>query len=375
MQLNVDLNPLLNAVRRMGAPMIDFQPKLKTLVLEPIDIALYEGKEISIEEISYESGLLSYNNRQILLYIQDQGNSIVEALEDGIKGRRYHVADCVTLQKMRDMGKFNKYVVTNRLDGDFFVSGKDWKTKENHEGYTDLKVCKNCLKKLNYKGYEIGGRKREIFEAYSIKEFFSTYSSFFKYHPKYKAGTGAINDYTDDWGTISGEYKAGKDFTCEQCDVDLSDHHGLLHVHHISGVKFENDDSNLRALCADCHRKQSFHGHMFVSHADMKKLNGLRRQQNGLLCSSWEEVFNRADPATHGLLKMCQKTGSSQPEIGFEITGTDKNLVTTIELAWPLIKTAVGISQDDIFAAKAVGWQALTLVDALEQCEEGSLQL
>ena len=112
---------------------------------------------------------------------------------------------------------------------------------------------------------------------------------------------------------------------------------------------------------------------MFVSHADMKKLNGLRREQHGPLCSSWEEVFNRGDPAIHGLLKMCQKMGKSRPEIGYEITGADKNVVATIELAWPSIKTVVGISLDDIVAAKAAGWKALTLVDALERCEDGSL--
>lgn len=66
------------------------------------------------------------------------------------------------------------------------------------------------------------------------------------------------------------------------CHVDLSDHHGLLDVHHINGVKHDNRNSNLKALCKECHQKQPHHTNYYVSNDNKLKLHMLRKIQ-GLL--------------------------------------------------------------------------------------------
>jgi len=367
MQLNVQFSVLQQAVSDMGAPLVDFEVKQKISAWSPLDIELHAGKEINIEEIDFTSGLLSYQSTQVLLYIQDQGGRIDDVLINGENGKKFHISDCRTLHEMRAKGRFDRYVVTNRLDGEFYVSGKDWSTGKEGEGYANLKVCKNCLNNLNYKGHQQGGSKGEIFQSFDLKEFFATYSSFFKHHPKYKAGPAAIDGYSKNWKQISDRYKSKQSFVCEQCNVDLSGQKQLLHTHHVNGVKRDNDSSNLRALCADCHRKQNFHDHVFVSHFDMKTINNLRKTQMGLQCSNWKDVFDNSDTALHGLLKMCEQNRMAIPDLEYEIAGV------SLELAWPSRKLAIAISPDDIQAANLYGWQVFAVNEALDRCERGAL--
>ena len=35
-----------------------------------------------------------------------------------------------------------------------------------------------------------------------------------------------------------------------------------LHVHHINGLKYENNDENLKAVCVHCHALEPSHGHV-----------------------------------------------------------------------------------------------------------------
>lgn len=101
MKLNVDFSRLHAVIERMGAKRVEIIIDGGREGLEPIDIELGEGKEIELKDVEYGTGLLSYKGRQILLYIQDHGGSVGKALKDGAVGKKYHVADCRTLQSMR----------------------------------------------------------------------------------------------------------------------------------------------------------------------------------------------------------------------------------------------------------------------------------
>ena len=138
MPLRVDLRNLHNAVLQMGAEPVTIDLNFIAEPLAEIDIKLAKGIELDFNDVAYDNGLLSYEGRQVLLYIQDHGGSVVTALEDGSKGRKFHVADCRTLKEMRDKGRYQRYVATNDLGEEFFIAGKDWKSGKQIEGNTKL---------------------------------------------------------------------------------------------------------------------------------------------------------------------------------------------------------------------------------------------
>ncbi len=282
MRLNVDFRALEEAARRMGMVVpveLDIDVRRGIDPVDLIDIKLIQGLEIddllSIES-DPESGLLSYEGRQVVLYIQDQHWNIHAVLADGSEGKKVHVADCDTLQEMRRRGRYERYVATNDVSGDFYVTGQD-EYGGSVEGQAKLRVCKNCLRMLDYRGYT-RNRKR-VFQAFKWSEFFDTYRPHFTQMPTRRAGV-FDGSYTPDWDLVSRRYKKAHGFACENCCVDLTDHPWLLHVHHINGVKTDNAPSNLKALCADCHVKQPGHEHMGVSNGAVKLIADMRQRQN-----------------------------------------------------------------------------------------------
>lgn len=350
----------------MGAEDVrpNFSVKLGLPAPDPIDDGLGKGIEVDLSQIDVDDGLLSFHGRQVLLYIQDQGTKVSAVLENGSLGTKFHVADCRTLKSMRERGRFERYVAINDLSSGFFISGIDSFDQTPKQGTTRLDVCKNCLKDLNYKGYDSGARKGEVFRGFTIEEFFSTYSSFFPHMPKRLAGT-ADSTYTDDWPAIAGAYKAGRRFQCESCGVDLSSRKNLLHVHHANGVKTDNTTSNLQALCADCHRKQPLHDHMFIKHEHTQLINQLRREQGKLSASGWDEVIALADPGMHGALYRCREHKWTTPQLGYELHDPSGGSAAYLELAWPQKLLGVAISSEHRNQARAAGWQALSMAELL----------
>ena len=367
MILNVDFSALDDALRRMGAKPVVIAVSEPVRPIDPIEIELEEGIKLpDLRDVETVNGLFSYKGRQILLYIQDHGGKAPSALEDGEKGNRFHVAnDCRTLGEMRARGRFERYVMTNRLGGEFFITGLNWQTKRPVEGDANLWVCQNCLKALNYKG-ATHGNTLELAKHFDIGEFFSTYSSFFTHLPQRRAGNSKEEGYTPDWPQIAGRFKADKDFKCESCGVDLSTHKNLLHVHHRNGVKGDNKSANLVALCAACHRKQAQHEHMFVRHADMRTINHLRAEQGQFRVADWDTVLEYCDPALHGLLDACKREGAARPEVGLDVQDGRSAVVANLEVAWPRAKVGVAITDEDRHAAETAGWRVWEMIAALQ---------
>ena len=374
MKLTVDFSALHNAVKTMGAERIEFELSNKVIPIEPIDKQLGEGFEVNFKDIEFETGLASYKGRQVLLYIKDHSynNKIYGVLEDGSKGNRFHIADCKKLEEMRRKGKFERYVVTNRLDGLFAVSGNDKLTNELIEGETGLNVCQFCLEALNYEKFKAmpRGPQRKIFVAsFKLADFFDTYSSFFKFMP-----TGVANNsdagYTKDWDDISKKVRVKFNYQCQQCGLDLSQHQRLLHVHHINGVKSDNSNSNLTPLCCDCHRKQPDHQHLFIKHEDTKRISQLRSAQGLNVKENWQDVYKLADPGMHGVIDLLEKYHVSLPEVGEEIENNKQEVVAELELAWPLKKVGVAIDKPEAIAATKQGWKVYSMRLAIIEIEQ-----
>ena len=369
MRLRIDLSELELAIRLMGAKPATLAPGPRLDPRDPIDLSLAGGLELpDLIGLDRVDGLLSYKGRQVLLYIQDHGRRVVAALEDAERGNKFHVADCRTLEQMRAQGRFERYVVMNRLDGIFDIGGMDPETRQAVTGTARLRVCINCLNRLNYKGAR-EGRGRQLAEAFDIGEFFRTYASFFPHLPRRIAGRPEEEGYTPDWTAISGRHKVAADFTCQRCRVRLHDHMRLLQTHHRNGVKSDNSPENLEVLCVSCHREQPLHGHMFVPHQDTRLITRLRREQGLLDQGGWDRALRFVDPGLYGVLAACHGSRMPPPEIGFDVTDSGGNIVGTLELAWPRRRTGVAISEDDRNAALEQDWSVFRVGELLENPE------
>ena len=329
------------------------------------------GIEIQLADLKANQGLLSFRGRQVLLFIPDHSFRIKQVLENPSGGNKYHVADCRTLGTMRERNRFERYRVTNNLSGEFAVFGTAnegvWGGNQTTmEGKAALNVCKNCLRLLNYKdaGNCSKQERRQLVAEFKLAYFFSSYSSVFSTLPRQwveQAGRG----YSADWEQISANCRRAVNYVCQNCQVDLSSQTRLLHTHHINGDKSDNSNANLRPLCADCHRKQPCHSHLFVKHRDMQCINRLRREQGLSEAQNWADVYAHADPAVYGVLQHCQHNNRPPPTVGYKATAPGGE-TTALELAWPNRKLGVMIGESNSFP-DIPGWRLLGVQQAVDE--------
>ncbi|MFT4953592.1 MAG: hypothetical protein ACI9A0_003311 [Pseudoalteromonas tetraodonis] len=369
MKLTVNFGQLRHAVQLMGAKEADFELGFAFKDIDPIDAALRNGqelgKDIDLGDIKNSNGVLSYKGRQVMLYIPDQGDDIRHVIKDGKQGRRIHIAECSTLQLMRETGRFPRYQVTNEVSGYVPVFGVDPETHKELKDKAHLGTCMNCLRTLNYQGYALKTKQDRniIFESFSFVKFFETYSSYFKSLPDSTINEDSVT-YTSDWPSISSRIKNEVNYICQQCDVDLDSEKKLLHVHHIDGVKKNNDSNNLRALCCDCHKKQPHHGHLYIKPVDVITINRLRREQHKFDNSDYSQLIKCADTALEGLILKCQSSRVPLGELGITVQ-YDCNSVS-FDLCWPRKKVAVLIDMKNEMLVKQHGWTVFSATKALE---------
>lgn len=349
MPLRVDLSRLIQLGRQMSPEGANFTLDHARPRFEPIDLELERGKEIEIGDLDSHMSVLSYRGRQVLLYIRDHSSQFDRAVVDPARnGNRFHIAHCGQLEKMKRANRYERYVATTRLDGFFTIEDAgDW-SDSPRTADVRLRVCQFCVGRLNYKnaGFSRASRAR-IAETFSISHFFSHYSTCFQHAPVALAKAASIG-YTMDWGEVSRRAREAAQYCCSQCGVDLQSTRRLCDVHHRNGVKSDNSDSNLQVLCRDCHRKQPKHGGIFLSMADMKTLQKLRIEQGKLAGADWEEVYALSDTSIHGDLAVLRNDGFEAPQVGFDLTGQNGEVIATVEAAWPRRRTAVSLIKIDV---------------------------
>lgn len=275
-KLNVNFSQLWGSVMEMGAQTESF--KVGRIEM-PVGLNSSSGAEVDISEVSTlePNGppVLIYQGQQIMLFIPDHSFGFYKAIEDprGKNARRFHIANCETVKKLREDKRFERFKITNSQDGFFEITGKS----KSEKGSVQLAVCQNCLKELNYNNFNSfnGKQKTKVVLGFNIPNFFETYKSFFINKPR-NPYAGKVG-YPDNWNSISREYRKKIDYICESCGVDLKTYPHLLHVHHRNGVKHDTKDSNLKALCEICHSEEPAHGHMNVSSKSRSIILKLRR--------------------------------------------------------------------------------------------------
>lgn len=288
MRLDPNLTRLEALVGRMGARQVVWRvvEDLSEEALLLGDLTA-DGRILSswAELELTDAGLLSFDGYQVVLHIRDVQKDRQTLEVDRNERPKYHVCECRTLERMRVQDRFDRYVMSSRTDGSFLIEGID-RWSRSHELELELDVCMNCLEKLDFEGFKKQGanwqNKRQIRDFFNLEVFFESSRTHFRQLPRYSDENAPPSGYTEDWTEVSRDYRVLRRWCCEKCGVDLSDraNRGLLHVHHIKGIKSDNDRANLKALCLYCHQRQPAHDRMSAWFSrDWKRIREIRQSQ------------------------------------------------------------------------------------------------
>ena len=284
MKITFSLDELNAVVQKMGASPSSWVVGSKVLSERATLLGgLEKGINIALSDVDVGPGnLLIYKDEQVILYIKDTQDSKEKLKYSPEQSRRFHVAECKTLSDMRAKGRDERYVVTRRIDGFFTVDWVDYDTSERGEIDAALKVCKNCLKEINFERYNQEGspKKINIWEDFSIPSFLREYSTFFVKLPSRTDKNAPIDEYVTGWSKLSRTIRQERDWTCEKCRVNLKANKKLLHTHHANGVKTDNNPRNLKVLCALCHSSEHMHNHLKVTSTEKQTIIDTRIQQD-----------------------------------------------------------------------------------------------
>lgn len=283
MKLTGEFPILLSLMERMGAKLSDW--RLNGGDLDPLEVVrreLEKGIEINAAEVEVVAGgLLTYKGQHVVLYIKDTRKSRYTLENEKQNSPRFHLWDCQTLQKMKEAGRQERYVVTQRTDGLFPVVATDPDTRRTDELEAELGPCKNCLASINYKGYAAATfeTKEELWDRFNLNEYFAEFSTFFSFKPSRTDRDVVGGYYVQEWDKISRRIRSDAGWICDSCGVNLTTKPNLLHCHHRNGDVRDNNRSNIEVLCIMCHAAKPLHGHLKPNAEARLSIATLRRAQ------------------------------------------------------------------------------------------------
>ena len=269
-----DIVRRLEAIRqRLGLPKVEFVPR---------GFESVEDKNLNtpqeVEDLFHPSGLLIHLRSPVFIYIRDH---TMVTYSDVSSRRRIHFSVCSTLRAMKTRGRYERYRRTTRVDDVYLIDV--YAHGEQPEKEMSLYPCKHCLMEVNYlcyqTAYERNDKQRivEEFKAREALDFLRQQFDLFDSQTKNVQSANLPTGYSASWSQSSVKFRTLRNFTCEECGVQLRQSRSLLDVHHLSGDKRDNRDKNLRCLCKLCHAEM--HTHYNVSDHHRTRILELRRSQ------------------------------------------------------------------------------------------------
>lgn len=277
MKLEVLFLQLETLCDRMGAPRISWNSNLERLAPPDFEEQLIAGIEVPLDEVVADAeGILRWRDKTVILYIAE--HLFLDNAKNPEELRKFHIAECSTLEEMRRKNRFERYVVTRRTDGLFRITlGVINQTVE-----APLLVCWNCLSRLDWENFrrKAVSDKKAARRSFELERFLEFADTSFASHPSQTDDTVTGQTYSPDFQAISRQLRRARGYVCETCGVscaELSDR-GLLHTHHKNGRKSDNRPENLQVLCALCHRQIDRHLKVPAKHEH--RLKQLRADQH-----------------------------------------------------------------------------------------------
>ena len=246
MKLQTDFPKFDKMLKRMD---VKFQPFAPPEVKKELS---RRGIIISPDEIVVApNGTLEYQGQKVILYIRDAIGHLP----------KYHVVDCRTLKAMRAAGRYKRYVVTRRTDGEFLLNFADNLSRNNPKTYK-LDICKNCL------WHELNLRYVYTPDAFPLVDWFNAIDPSYEppprdmlYGPRTTPIMGPISSYPPNWSLLSLQCRERAKWKCQECGLNLKDQSKFLHAHHLRGIQYDQP-KDLIALCVGCHAEQPGHDRM-----------------------------------------------------------------------------------------------------------------
>lgn len=265
MKFGDDITKKLKAMRESyGLMPYDFtiSPELIDEIIDPQKIT---------ELFDNESHLLIHKGIPVFVYIRDHSVGVF-SLTDPFKLNKIHFTVCKTLIDMKKGGRFGRYQITNRDDGQYIIERHKRETHDVH-----LYPCQNCLHELHYKGFSLPPNKwmsswqntsslymsdserKNIVKTFDARETINYIRKYFRDFTDGQRRDFQTSGYPKNWKAISYHCRKNKIFTCDECKVNLSNYPHLTDCHHVNHVKSDCRDDNLSCLCKECHAKLHHH--------------------------------------------------------------------------------------------------------------------
>ena len=273
-----------------------------------IDNILGSGDiEIFLDELEQDSLKRAiYLDRQVLIYIKDQGQQIIDVKYGKLEqGKMIHLKRCSTIGAVTEDNRGDRFRVIIRGDG-YFPVNSDTYGYSNFEFLARRRVCLNCLSELGLVDRLLpSSKKKQLASNFDYELFLdgsldrsklfnakyseeppeltnkpSTLRKQVIFPPVKVIGENTEGKPTpeviaESWPEFSKKVRESKAWTCEGCGSKLENDRSLLHVHHANGEKNDNRLGNLKVLCIVCHSEQPMHSHIKASEEQRAKIQSL----------------------------------------------------------------------------------------------------